>query len=78
MTEQSWVIMPILGAPDLTEAAIADCLAQSVPCRLLLINQGVDDAFRARLESIEFDVVSIGGTDYMAALFTLDIAGSGA
>lgn len=26
----------------------------------------------------EFDVVSIGGTDYMAALFTLDIAGQGA
>jgi hypothetical protein len=44
--------MPILGAPALTEAAIADVLAQSVPTRLLLINQGVDDAFRRRLEQI--------------------------
>lgn len=30
-----------------------------------------------RVESVEFDVVSIGGTDYMAALFTLDITGPG-
>ena len=44
--------MPILAAPELTEAAIADLLAQSVPTRLLLVNQGVDDAFRTRLERI--------------------------
>lgn len=31
-----------------------------------------------RVESVEFDMVSIAGVDYMAALFTLDIAGSGA
>lgn len=30
-----------------------------------------------RVESVTFDVVSIAGTDYMAALFTLDITGSG-
>lgn len=52
MTDYAYVIMPILGAPDLTEAAIADVLAQSVPTRLLLINQGVDAAFRERLELI--------------------------
>lgn len=45
-------IMPILAGPEMTEAAIADLLAQSVPVRLLLINQGVDDAFRDRLERI--------------------------
>lgn len=30
-----------------------------------------------RVTGIEFDVVTIGGTDYMAALFSLDITGSG-
>ena len=30
-----------------------------------------------RVESVEFDVVTIAGTDYMAALFTVDVAGSG-
>lgn len=30
-----------------------------------------------RAASVDFDVVTIGGTDYMAALFTLDISGSG-
>lgn len=45
-------IMPILAGPEMTEAAISDLLAQSVPVRLLLVNQGVDDAFRDRLERI--------------------------
>lgn len=44
--------MPILAHPEYTRAAIADCLAQSVPTRLLLINQGVDDGFRDELEKI--------------------------
>lgn len=52
MTDFVPCIMPILAGPDFTEAAIADLLAQSVPVRLLLINQGVDDAFRDRLERI--------------------------
>lgn len=51
-TAPAWVIMPVLGAPDLTEAAIGDVLAQSLPTRLLVINQGVDTAFRSRLEQI--------------------------
>lgn len=49
-SEPIWCIMPILAAPEMTEAAIGDLLAQSVPTRLLLVNQGVDDAFRDRLE----------------------------
>jgi hypothetical protein len=31
-----------------------------------------------RVTGIDFDVVTIAGTDYMAALFDLDIAGAGA
>ena len=53
MTEHpTWCVMPILAHPEYTRAAIADCLAQSVPTRLLLINQGVEDPFRDELEKI--------------------------
>lgn len=52
MSESVWCVMPILAGPAFTEAAIGDLLAQSVPTRLLLINQGVDDAFRDRLERL--------------------------
>jgi hypothetical protein len=31
-----------------------------------------------RVTRAEFDVVTIGGTDYLAALFDLDIIGDGA
>lgn len=51
MAEPIWAIMPILSEPY-TEQAIADLLDQSVPTRLLLINQGVDRDFRERLERI--------------------------
>lgn len=52
-----WIVMPILGARQYTITAIADCLAQSVPVKILLINQGVDDDFRDELERIaeEYD-----------------------
>lgn len=52
MADPIWCVMPILAGPAMTEAAIGDLLAQSVPTRLLLINQGVDDAFRDRLERL--------------------------
>jgi len=48
----NWIVMPVLAGPEMTEAAISDCLAQSVPVRLLIVNQGVDNAFRERLERI--------------------------
>lgn len=51
-TAPIWIIMPILGARQYTTTAIADCLNQDVPTRLLLINQGVDDDFRAELEGM--------------------------
>lgn len=46
------VIMPVMGAEILTMAAISDILAQSVPIRLLVVNQGVETGFRRRLEQI--------------------------
>ena len=52
MTVPTWIVMRILGARDYTITAIADCLAQTVPVRLLLINQGVDSAFRDELEAL--------------------------
>lgn len=52
MSEPILIVMPILGARDYTVAAIADCLAQSVPTRLLLVNQGVYPPFRRELEAI--------------------------
>lgn len=52
MADRTWIVMPIAGAQDYTETAIADCLAQSVPVRLLLVNQGVEAPFRQRLERI--------------------------
>jgi GT2 family glycosyltransferase len=47
-----YCVMPVLAHPDYTRAAIADLLAQSVPTRILVINQGVDDDFRSELEAI--------------------------
>lgn len=47
-----WCIMPVVAGREMTEAAINDLLAQSVPTRVLVINQAVDDDFRTRLERI--------------------------
>lgn len=43
-----------------------------------LVESGGYTAFHSiRVTGIDFDAITIGGTDYMAALFTLDITGSG-
>lgn len=43
-----------------------------------VLESGTYTAFdTVRVEGIEFDAVDIGGVAYMAAMFTLDIAGSG-
>jgi len=56
MTEHlTWVVMPVMAHPEYTEAAISDVLAQTLACKLLVINQGVDNAFRRRLEAIAED-----------------------
>src|SRR5262245_23162962 len=52
MSTPTWAIMPVLAGPDMTFQAIADLLAQSVPTRVLVINQGVDTEFRTRLERL--------------------------
>ena len=51
-TEPMWCIMPVLAGPEMSEAALSDLLAQSVPVRVLIVNQGVDDLFRERLERL--------------------------
>lgn len=52
-----WIVMPVLAGPEMTEAAINDCLAQDREPNLLIINQGVSTDFRRRLEdiAIEYD-----------------------
>jgi hypothetical protein len=52
MTDPVWCVMPVLAGLEMTEAALSDLLAQSVPTKILVINQGVDDAFRDRLERL--------------------------
>jgi len=53
--QKIWVVMPVLAHPVYTKAAISDVLAQTVPCRLLVVNQGVEDPFRRELERIAED-----------------------
>jgi len=50
MSDPIWCIMPIRNQPERTIAAISDLLAQTVPTRVLLINQGADDSLRELLE----------------------------
>lgn len=52
MTDPVWCVMPVLAGPEMTEAAVADLLAQSVPTRILIVNQGVEEPFRRRLERL--------------------------
>ena len=47
-----WCIVPVVAGLDMTEAAIADLLAQSVQTRILIVNQAVDDGFREHLEKL--------------------------
>jgi hypothetical protein len=48
----TWVIMPVVANMEMTRAAISDVLAQSVPVRLLIVNQGCPDDMRTELERI--------------------------
>jgi glycosyltransferase involved in cell wall biosynthesis len=45
-----WCIMPVLNNLQMSLDAIGDCLDQSVPTRVLVINQGSDDETRKALE----------------------------
>jgi hypothetical protein len=48
----NWIVMPVMAGPEMTLDAISDCLAQSVPTKILIVNQGVDTAFRQQLERL--------------------------
>ena len=45
----TWIIMPVLDNLDQSIQAIWDCLAQDVPTRVLVIDQGSSDTTRNRL-----------------------------
>lgn len=46
----TWVIMPVLNNLAMSLDAIGDCLDQTVPTRVLVINQGSDEETRKALE----------------------------
>jgi hypothetical protein len=46
MADVTWVLMPFRNNPTMTLQAVEDCLAQSVPTRVLLIDQGASKADR--------------------------------
>lgn len=50
--QPTWIILPAMANEELTTAALSDCLAQSVPVRVLLIGQGLHGDWRNRLEQL--------------------------
>lgn len=51
MTPESWVIMPFIDNPAMTLTAVEDCLHQTVPCRVLLIDQGSSQETREQIDA---------------------------
>ncbi len=43
---ETWILMPWLNSPEMTLQAVEDCLAQTVPTRVLLIDQGASQEDR--------------------------------
>jgi hypothetical protein len=54
MIEQkpTWCVVPAMSNPEMTETAVSDLLAQTVPVKVLLILQGVEENFRDRFLKI--------------------------
>jgi hypothetical protein len=81
MDRLSLPLVVVVGRPvdrSTRDALAAYCKGSGAASVKAVLESGTYSAFDVlRVESIDFDVVSIGGTEYMAALFTLDIAGSG-
>jgi hypothetical protein len=81
MDRLSLPVVVVVGRP--TERQTRDnlavyCNGSGAKSVKAVVESGTYTAFHmVRVEDIEFDVVSIAGTDYMAAVFTLDIAGAG-
>jgi hypothetical protein len=73
-----WVVVGNVSEKS-TRDAIAAYVNSSGPASVVaVLDAGTYTAFDTlHVESIEFDVVTIGAVDYLGALFTLDISGSG-
>ena len=79
---EDWPLLVLIDRPARPESrrAIAEYAAGSGPSS---VKQAIEDhTYTAcdppRVTSCEFDVVSYAGTDYLAAMFHLDISGKGA
>lgn len=55
----NWVIMPVIDGEAYTFDAIHDCLAQTLPSRVLVINNGSTDANRTRLELLAERIANV-------------------
>jgi hypothetical protein len=82
MDELSLPVVVVVGRP--TERSTRDLLAvycdgSGASSVKYVLESGTYQAFETvRVTGIEFDVVAIGGVDYMAAVFDLNIEGRGA
>lgn len=45
-----WVIMPFRNSPEMTLTAVEDALAQTVPTRVLLVDQGASEEDREAID----------------------------
>lgn len=74
-------VVVVVGRPTdrPTRDSIAAYVAPTGPSSVkAVLESGAYSAFdELRVTGVEFDVVGIGGVDYLAAIFTLDIVGSG-
>ena len=48
----SWIILPVLDNLEQAIQALSDCCAQSIPTRVLVVNQGSSTEIRQRLERL--------------------------
>ena len=74
-------VVVVVGKPtdrSSRDALAAYCHGSGARSVKAVVEAGTYTAFdTVRVTSIEFDVVVIAGTDYLAALFDLDVAGAG-
>lgn len=81
MDRMTLPVVVVVGRP--TDRSTRDALALycngsgASSVKAVLESGAYSEFHTVRVTGIEFDVVSIGGTDYMAAMFDLDIAGQG-
>lgn len=82
MDRLSLPVLVALGRPhdrSTRDRVVAYCNGSGAASVKAALETGTSSAFDTiRVESIEFGIVTIGGTDYVGATFTLDLAGQGA